>query len=113
MQVFGSATFSESFDWPSSDAAYDRLAQVSDKNLAMQTQTDNRAAAILRHTLTAARSDEITVPVNCAIALWDTISTTDAVAGLAVAKRRVVGIALRYATGERNAYEQRLTLQDA
>jgi hypothetical protein len=113
VQVFGSTTFSESFDWPSIDASYDRLAQVSDKNLTTQAQTDSRAAAVLRHALTAARADEITVPVNCAIALWDAISVTDTGAGLAAAKRRVAGIALRYATGARPVYEQRLTLQDA
>ncbi len=113
VQVFGSSTFSESFDWPSIDADFDRLAQASDMNLATQTETDNRAVAILRRSLTAARSDEITAPVNCALALWDAISVTDAVAGLAAVKRRVAGIELRYATGDRPVYEQRLTLQDA
>lgn len=112
VQVFGATTFSEAFDWPSIDLAYDRVSYVSDRNLATQGQTDSRAAALLRHALTEARSDEITVPVHCGLQLWDVISATDPGAGLVAAKRRVAGIEMRYSTGERAAYEQQLTLQD-
>jgi len=113
VQVFGSTTFSEAFDWPSIDLAYDRVAHVSDRNLTTQALTDSRAAALLRHALTEARADEITVPVHCGLQLWDVISVTDAGAGLVAAKRRVAGIEMRYSTGERGTYEQRLTLREA
>ncbi|MDO8615527.1 MAG: hypothetical protein Q7T33_07280 [Dehalococcoidia bacterium] len=42
--------------------------------------------------------------------LYDVIEVTDAGAGLAAARRRVLGLELRYATGESPAYEQRLAL---
>jgi hypothetical protein len=113
VQVFGATTFSEAFDWPSIDLAYERVAHVSDRNLTTQALTDSRAAALLRHALTEARADEVTVPVHCGLQLWDVISVTDAGAGLVAAKRRVAGIDMRYSTGERASYEQRLTLQEA
>ena len=38
------------------------------------------------------------------------IEVTDANAGHAAARRRVLGLSLRYSTGERPAYEQRVAL---
>ncbi|MEO8458254.1 MAG: hypothetical protein ABI559_10615 [Chloroflexota bacterium] len=111
-QVFGATTFSEAFDWPSVDLAYDRVVAVSDRNLTTQAQTDARAATLLREALMQSRADEVTVPVNCGLQLYDVISVTDAGAGLVAAKRRVRGIEMRYSTGERAAYEQRLTLEE-
>jgi hypothetical protein len=55
-------------------------------------------------------SGEITTPVNCGQELYDVVEVTDAAAGLSAAKRRVLGISLRYSTGERPVYEQRVTL---
>ena len=69
-------------------------------------------APLLHHALTEARSDEITAPLHCGLQLWDVISVTDAGAGLVAAKRRVAGIEMRYSTGERAVYEERLALQD-
>ncbi len=113
VQVFGTTTFSEVFDWPSIDLAYDRVAHVSDRNLTTQAQTDSRASALLRHALTEARSDEITVPAHCGLQQWDVITVTDAVAGLVTAKRRVAGVEMRYSVREPARYEQRLKLQEA
>ena len=51
------------------------------------------------------------MPPNCGQELYDVVAITDAPAGLSVAKRRVVGLGLRYVRGRpAPAYEQRLTL---
>ena len=51
------------------------------------------------------------VRVNCGQELYDVVSVTDAAAGLSAAKRRVMGMVLRYSTDARSpAYEQRLRL---
>ncbi len=55
-------------------------------------------------------SGEITVPVNCGQELYDVVEVTDAGAGLSTARRRVLGIAMRYSTGDRPLHEQRITL---
>jgi len=47
--------------------------------------------------------------VNCGQELYDVIEVTDAVAGLSAAKRRVLGLALRYSAAA-GTYEQRLRL---
>jgi len=48
--------------------------------------------------------------VNCGQELIDVVEVTDASAGLSVARRRVVGLALRYAIDQRLVYEQPVTL---
>ena len=65
---------------------------------------------MLRSAALAGMSGEITVPVNCGQELYDFIEVTDAAAGLLAARRRVIGLALRFSTGERPAYEQRIAL---
>jgi hypothetical protein len=110
VQVFGSGVFGERFDWPGVAAALDRLRQVDDRNLTTVAQVEARADAVLRAEVLAASDGEITVPVNCGQELYDVVEVTDARAGLAAARRRVLGLALRYSTGERPAYEQRVTL---
>ena len=108
-QVFGSGVFAERLDWPSLEAVYDRLAQVLDANLTTVTQAEDRGDAVLRRASLGAADGEVTAAVNCGQELYDAIAVTDAVAGLSAAKRRVLGLALRYsaATG---TYEQRLRL---
>ena len=49
------------------------------------------------------------VPVNCGQQLYDVIEVTDARAGLAAAKRRVLGMTLVYQP-QRGEYFQRLEL---
>ncbi|HVP05997.1 MAG TPA: hypothetical protein VMT90_10005 [Dehalococcoidia bacterium] len=109
-QAFGQGVFAESFDWPSIGLAFDRLEKDADRNLTTLTQVQDRADATLRRALRGAQSGEITVPVNCALELWDVIEVTDPLAGLSAAKRRVAGIEMRYSTGARPRYDQTLTL---
>ena len=55
-------------------------------------------------------SGEITVPVNCGQELHDVVEITDARAGLASARRRVVGMALDYRRDGPPRYVLRLSL---
>ncbi|MDO8615529.1 MAG: hypothetical protein Q7T33_07290 [Dehalococcoidia bacterium] len=109
-QVFGRGVFGERFDWPGVQSVYDRLQQVHDANLTAQSQVEARGDAVLRGEALAATDGEITAPVNCGQELYDVIEVTDAGAGLAAARRRVLGLELRYATGESPSYEQRIAL---
>ncbi len=109
-QVFGDGVFAERLDWPAVEAIYDRLAQVHDLNLTTVAQAEDPGDAVLRKASLTAEDGELVVPVNCGQELYDVIEVTDALAGLSAAKRRVLGIELRYATGAKAAYEQRLGL---
>jgi hypothetical protein len=109
-QVFGEGVFGEGLDWPGIESVYDRLAQVQDPNLTTVAEVEDRAAALLRKAALAAENGEITAPVNCGQEPYDVIEVTDAPAGLDAAKRRVLGLELRYSTGEQPSYEQRLRL---
>lgn len=73
-------------------------------------EVEDRADAVLRKAEIQSASGEITVPVNCGQELYDVVEVTDKIAGLSAAKRRVLGLALEYATGERAVYRQRITL---
>jgi len=108
-QVFGSGVFAERLDWPSVEGVYDRLEQVLDANLTTVAQAEDRGDAVLRKASLGAQDGEIAAPVNCGQELYDVIEVTDAVAGLSAAKRRVLGMALRYAAAA-DTYEQRLRL---
>ncbi len=110
VQVFGKGVFAERFDWPGVESVYDLLRQAHDVNLTTAAQANDRADALLRHEAISASGGEISAPVNCGQELYDVVEVTDARAGLSAAKRRVLGIALRYSTGERPAYEQRIAL---
>lgn len=111
-QAFGQGAFGEAFDWPSIEKEYDRLAQAADRALTTETQVQERAEAMLRQGLMDTATGEITAAVNCGLELWDVIEVTDPLAGLAGTKKRVTAIDMRYSTGERPAYEQRLTLSE-
>jgi hypothetical protein len=108
-QVFGDAVFGERIDWPAVEETYDRLAQLLDRNVASVAVAEERADALLRKAEIAATNGEITAPVNCGQELYDVIEVTDALAGLSAAKRRVLGIALRFDTAK-GVYEQRIRL---
>jgi hypothetical protein len=113
VQVFGSNVFGERFDWPAVASDYDRLRQVDDRNVATLAAAEARADYALRAAAMAATEGEITVPVNCGQELYDVVEVTDAGAGLAAAKRRVTCLAMRYSTGPKPTYEQRLRLSGA
>ena len=110
VQVFGDGLFTERFDWPGVESVYDRLRQVHDVNLTTVAQAEDRGDALLRQEAIGASGGEITVPVNAGQELYDVVEVTDGRAGLTAAPKRVLGIALRYATGQRPVYEQHLAL---
>lgn len=109
-QVFGSSVFAERLDWPAVESGYDRLVQVHDLNLTTVAQAQDRGDALLREAALAAEDGSITVPVNCGQELYDVIDVTDAAAGLAAEKRRVLALELRYSTGAAPTYVHRLAL---
>ena len=110
VRVFGDSLFGESFDWREIVAAYDRLRQVADRNLATADEVSDRADAVLRKAEIESANGEVMVPVNCGQELYDVIEVSDAIAGLSAAKRRVLGLAWEYETGGRAVYRQRITL---
>jgi hypothetical protein len=107
--VFGKSVFAERFDWSGVAAANDRLEQVLDTNLTTVAQAEARGDALLRRAALEAADGEITAPVNCGLELYDVVEVSDALAGLVAAKRRVLGVAVRYSAA-RGAYEQRVRL---
>jgi hypothetical protein len=110
-QVFGDGPFVEGFDWPEIEDAYDRASQTHDLNLDTVALAQDRAAAELRNLAMASQGGSLVTPPNCGQELYDVVALTDAPAGLSAAKRRVVGLSLRYVRrGQAAVYEQRLTL---
>ncbi|MGQ9573496.1 MAG: hypothetical protein ACUVV3_10025, partial [Dehalococcoidia bacterium] len=110
-QVFGDGLFVEAFAWGEIEDAYDRVRQVHDLNLNTLPLAHDRADAEMRREEMASSGGQIVVPLNCGQELYDVISITDPPAGLADARRRVVGISMRYAAGGKApVYEQRLSL---
>jgi hypothetical protein len=111
VQVFGDGPFVEAFGWDEIEDAYDRIRQAHDLNLDTVARAQDRADAEMRHQEIASSSGEIVVPVNCGQELYDVIAVTDGSAGLTDARRRVLGLSMRYAAGGRvPVYEQRLSL---
>ncbi len=80
-----------------------------DANLTTSGEAADRADAVQRHAAIDAADGRITVRPNCAQELYDVIDVTDAVAGLTAAKRRVLGLRLRY-SAEKGEYTQELDL---
>jgi hypothetical protein len=99
----------DSFDWEEVDRLYDRIKHIDDRNLNTTAQGYQRGAALLRKVAIAAVGGAVLIPVNCGQQLYDVIELTDARAGLAAAKRRVLGITLIYRP-QRGEYLQRLEL---
>ena len=108
-QVFGEGVFAEAFDWPRIEESYDRTTQVIDANLTTAGEAADRADAVLREAALDALNGRITVPPNCGQELYDVIEVTDAVAGLVAAKRRVLGLRLRY-SARKGEYTHELDL---
>jgi len=111
IQVFGSADFSEDWDWTDLDITLDKLTQVQDLNLTSSTLTAQRAAALLRKSQIHALSGYILVPLNCGQEMYDVITITDSRAGLSAVKRRVLGLQHVYSSYE-GTYRLRIMLGD-
>jgi hypothetical protein len=99
----------DSFDWDEIDRLYDRIRHIEDRNLNTTAKGYQRGEAFLRKAAIAAAGGAMLVPVNCGQQLFDVIEVTDARAGLAAAKRRVLGMTLVYRP-QRGEYKQRLEL---
>jgi hypothetical protein len=82
---------------------------VEDLNLGTATLTHERGEMIRRKAELAAVSGWIKVSVNCGQQLQDVIDLTDARAGLAAVKKRVIGIDLVY-NPRKGEYEQKIEL---
>lgn len=99
----------DSFAWAEVERLYDRIRHVDDRNLSTTAQGYQRGTALLRKAEIDAAGGAILVPVNCGQQLYDVIDVTDAGAGLASVKRRVLGSTLIYRP-QRGEYLQRLEL---
>ena len=110
VQVFGDGVVDEAFEWAQIAVVHEKLRQVHDLNLSTPTEAGDRAQVELRRAQTRAEGGEVAVPVNCGQELFDVVDITDSRAGLAAAKRRVVGISVEYRTGPRPRYAQVLKL---
>ncbi|HUU08173.1 MAG TPA: hypothetical protein VMW61_01470 [Dehalococcoidales bacterium] len=99
----------DSFAWDEIERLYDRLRQVEDRNIDTVTKAEQRGEAYLRGAEIESASGAMVIPVNCGQQLYDVIDITDTRAGLETAKKRVLGLVLRYHP-PRGEYEQRLSL---
>jgi hypothetical protein len=112
-RVFGNAVFDEAFDFGEQARAGELARNVVDFNLTTTGQAADRAGYELRRAALEAEDLVVTVPLNCGAELWDVVTVTDAVVGLASAKRRVLGLSFKHAAGEGRArarYELELVL---
>ena len=110
VQAFGGAHVGEAFAWDEVGQIYDRLLQVHDLNLDTQEKAQGRAEAALRKQQLASSDGEVVVPPNLGQELFDVIELTDAGAGLAAEKRRVLGLRLEYSRVHKPEYRQTLRL---
>lgn len=97
------------FHWDEINRLYDRLRRLEDRNIGTVAEAGERGDAYLRQAEIEAASGAILVPVNCGQQLYDVIDITDSRAGLASAKKRVLGLVLVY-NPKRAEYSQRLRL---
>ncbi|MGD1118898.1 MAG: hypothetical protein ABR886_05365 [Dehalococcoidales bacterium] len=108
----GAMILADRFAWDEVPIFGDRLHHVEDKNLTTVAAAQQRGDAYLRRAEIEAEAGVITIPVNCGQQLYDVIEVTDAPAGLAAVKKRVLGITLSYLP-LRGSYYQRLELAAA
>ncbi len=108
-QAYGLGVAAEAFLWDSVAELHDRLLQVHDLNLMTHEAALARAEALLAREARLAACGEITAPVNCGQELFDLVQVSDAQVGLSAARRRVMGLRLRY-DAEASRYTHTLTL---
>lgn len=105
----GDIILADSFSWGEIDRLCDRLKQVSDRNIGMMSEAQQRGEAYLRQAEIDADTGDIVVPVNCGQQMFDVIDVTDVRAGLDGEKRRVTGMVLKYRPWQ-GVYRHRLRL---
>ena len=110
VQVFGEVHLGEAFDWEEVGEVFERLLQVHDLNMDTTQKALDRARSAMRRQTQAAQAGEIIVPANCGQELYDVVEVSDASAGLAGARRRVMGLELRYSRLREPEYRHVLSL---
>ena len=115
IQAYGDGVLHETIDWDQLGQVTDRLLQVYDLNLNTVLKAQERGKSLLAQEEASISVGSIETPPNCGLELYDLVDVTDPAAGLSAAKRRVVGIRLRYSrgSGRRPAYYHTLTLAGA
>jgi hypothetical protein len=109
IKVEGTGVMADSFDWTEINKSGDILEMVEDLNIDTVAKAQERGDASLRKAEMESISGLIRIPVNCAQQLYDVIEITDPPAGLAAAKRRVLGISLSYLPAKAE-YDQKFLL---
>ena len=112
IQTYGNGIMAEAFSWPDLDMVTDRLLQVHDMNLDTQQKAQERSDSLLESEERTVLTGSAEVPVNCGQELYDLVEVTDGRCGLSAAKRRIIGINLRYSRspGRKPRYAQVLSL---
>ncbi len=113
VRVLGGATASvvgESIDYSEVERHYAAPELVADREMDTAAKAASRAAAIGRKHELAARADFVVAPVHAGVEMYDVIAVTDARVGLSAAKRRVLGLRLRYSRGRSPTYVHELEL---
>ena len=110
VQVFGKAHLGEAFDWEEVGEVFERLLQVHDLNMDTTQRALDRARSVMRRQALDALGGEIVAPVNSGLELYDVIEVNDATAGTTAARRRVLGLELRYSRLREPEYVHALSL---
>jgi hypothetical protein len=107
--VAGSLVLAETLDWDEIERIGDRFRRIEDRNIGSVDEAGQRGEAVLRQMALQAAGGTILVPVNCGQQLYDVIAVTDARAGLAAVRQRVLGLVLVY-NPRRGEYRQQIKL---
>jgi hypothetical protein len=111
-RAFGPASlFDERFDLQDIDDVGERIDQVLDLSLTTTTLAGNRASYMIRAADIDQEGDVVLVPLQPGLEVWDCVDVTDSGAGLASAKRRVLGLRFRHRSAPRGvAFEVEMRL---
>lgn len=105
----GTMIIADAFAWTEIDRLRDRFEHSEDSELETAAVALERGEARLRAAEIEATGGSIRVPANCGQQLYDVVEITDARAGLAGARRRIMGLVLEYDT-RYGKYEHTLLL---
>jgi hypothetical protein len=109
IKVEGLGLTGESYTWADIQKNGDILELIEDLNIDTTARAHERGEAYLRQQAIESINGFIRVPVNCGQQLYDVIDITDPRAGLAAAKRRILGMTLSYSP-TKTVYEHKLML---